>query len=267
MSDTGPARLIAAKTAVEKALSLDHNLSEAHAVLASIKLRLELDWNAAERERLAALKLNPKSPDILYESALNLATMGRPTEALRMLERAVRMDSGSASVARLRHAGHVYLWTRQYDRAIRKYSEVMSITPSSKAWMHECLAEAYLAKGDYREAIRHGRNARPLSQETLEQMKTRHNALEKAFNEGQERGYWEQQLEFENLRSDANHLMRLAAIYARIGKRTEAFNLLHDAYRNTPTEFAYSINTDSSFDSLRSERKWNELMDKLWRKK
>ena len=52
-----------ARTTVMKALELDENLGEAHAVLGHIKLLFDWDWSGAEKEERRALELSPNSAD------------------------------------------------------------------------------------------------------------------------------------------------------------------------------------------------------------
>jgi tetratricopeptide (TPR) repeat protein len=108
--------------AAQKAVSLNPNLGYAHSVLASAKGD-ELKWAEADKERRMAVTLNPNCQEILLESALNLAVMGRTNEALLDLERARRADPGSASNLREHFYGFVYAWCRQYDRALEIYSQ------------------------------------------------------------------------------------------------------------------------------------------------
>jgi len=264
----GPARWMAIQTAVSNALALDPQLSEAHAMLAVVKHRLELDWTGAANEMQKAIRYNPNSSETRYLCALGLAITGRREDAVKMLERAIASDPESASGVRQRHAGHVYTWSRQYDKGIEKYNEVIkNVSDSSHARIEGFLVEAYLGKGDYPKAIEHGRNAQPLPEETSDGMKARYGALKKALDDGGPQGYWEQARQFEETRSDDSHSMRLAAIYARLDRKEDALELLDEAYARTPTEFALGINTNPSFDCLRSEPEWAELMNKLWRKK
>src|SRR5262249_38525102 len=159
----------------------------------------------------------------LYEYALNLAVMGRRDESLKMLANAIRVDSMSTSVTRLRHAAHVYRWTRQYDRAIKKYEEGINEAPSSRVNMEVFLGQVYLGKKDYLKAIQLQRHAALLANGNPDQVNRQYDALEEAFKQGGSEGYWRKQLELELPRNDQEHLMRLAAIYARVNDPDNAF--------------------------------------------
>ncbi len=121
-----------ARTAAEKAVSLDPKSSAGHAFLASVKIH-ELDWDGAERERTLALGLNPNSEEILLESALNLAVMGRTNESLAILGKSFRANADAASNLRVFYSGLVYLLSRQYDRIIEIYDRF----PNCRNWLRE----------------------------------------------------------------------------------------------------------------------------------
>jgi serine/threonine protein kinase len=267
MGGSGPARLITARDAVQKALALDPKMSEAHAISSGIKRRLDLDWRAAEEELRLALTLNPASPDTLYEAALGLSVVGRKEEAVRALEKALSLDPESASVTRLRHAGHVYTWCHEYDKGITKYNEVLRDNPDGARRIEGALQQAWLARGSYLEAIRHGRNAFPYPDKNALQAAAHYDALERAFQQNGEPGYWAQELVFENSRTDDNHLMRLAAIYARLHRLRDSIEILTRAYNETPTEFAFNINTNPAFDHVRGDPDFERLIQNLWHKK
>lgn len=69
--------------AVEKALSLDPDLSEAYEVSVSPKLMVNWDWAGAEESIKRAIELNPNNPLAHATYAWMLAAQGRDAEALR----------------------------------------------------------------------------------------------------------------------------------------------------------------------------------------
>jgi tetratricopeptide (TPR) repeat protein len=261
-SGGGAATLSKARVAAEKAISLDTNSAFAHSVLASVKVH-DMDWAGADNERIRALTLKSNSQEILLESALNLAVMGRTNEALVDLEKARLADPDSASNLRPVFYGFVYDWSRQYDRAIKIYNQF----PNGGAWVREQCADSYLAKGDYANAIRQGKQAALERGDNRNQVNAKYDALEKAFKEGGQRKYWELRLEFETSQSGEEHFMRMAAIHARLNQLDEAFEFLSRARQETPLYFAIGINTNPSFDSLREEKRFQKMIDELRRKK
>jgi TolB-like protein/tetratricopeptide (TPR) repeat protein/tRNA A-37 threonylcarbamoyl transferase component Bud32 len=87
-----------AKTAALKAIELDPSLAEAHVALGHIKLWLDWDWPAAEREFKQGISLNPASALAHDEYALYLAAMGRREDAIAEAKRAQELDALSARI-------------------------------------------------------------------------------------------------------------------------------------------------------------------------
>jgi tetratricopeptide (TPR) repeat protein len=81
-----------AKAAAERAIALDGSLAEAHVALGHIKLWLDWDWPAAEREFTQGITLNPASALAHTEYAIYLATLGRGPEAMAEATRARDLD-------------------------------------------------------------------------------------------------------------------------------------------------------------------------------
>ena len=218
ISGSGATNIPKARLAAEKAVLLNRKLAVAHSILATVKLH-ELNWAGAEKERTLALKSNPNSEEILLESALNLAVMGKTNAALVILEKAHHANPDSASNVRVLLSGFVYAWCRQYDSAIEIYNQF----PEGGAWMHEQHAQACLAKGNYTNAMRLGKLAALERGADSTQVNAEFDGLEKAFKQGGPRNYWELKLEFEKAKNGENHLMHLASIYARLNQPDKTF--------------------------------------------
>jgi serine/threonine-protein kinase len=87
-----------AKTAALTALELDRTLAEAHVSLGHIKLWLDWDWPAAEREFKQGISLNPNSALAHNQYAMYLAAMGKLDEAIAEVKRAQELDALSPIV-------------------------------------------------------------------------------------------------------------------------------------------------------------------------
>ncbi|MBN1221720.1 MAG: protein kinase [Candidatus Aminicenantes bacterium] len=81
-----------AKEAVQKALDLDANSSEAHTSMGVILEIFDWDWKGAEREFKRALDLNPNHFDAHYEYALLLSRTKRFDEAEVEFKKSLRID-------------------------------------------------------------------------------------------------------------------------------------------------------------------------------
>ena len=81
-----------AQAAARKALQLDPNLADAHAVLGRIAAHYNYDWPTAEGEYKKALALNPSYATAHQYYALGLMAHGRFAEAQQQLDLARQLD-------------------------------------------------------------------------------------------------------------------------------------------------------------------------------
>jgi TolB-like protein/DNA-binding winged helix-turn-helix (wHTH) protein len=81
-----------AREAVERALSLNPNLAEAHAQMGRLKQTVDYDWAGANASFQRAVALEPGNPEYVSLAALTAACFGRFDEALQLARRAVDLD-------------------------------------------------------------------------------------------------------------------------------------------------------------------------------
>jgi adenylate cyclase len=98
-----------------KALELDNDLAEAHAVLAGLRQDVG-DWLTAERECKRALDLDPSSVVAHSYYVSYLQRMGRHDEAIAEAKRGQELDP--LSVRQHADVGYALYFARRYDQAI-----------------------------------------------------------------------------------------------------------------------------------------------------
>jgi TolB-like protein/DNA-binding winged helix-turn-helix (wHTH) protein/tetratricopeptide (TPR) repeat protein len=139
-----------AKVAVNKALSLDDSLAEAHTSLAFVSLYYDRDWTKAEREFRRAIALNPNYANGHHWYAEYLTLVGRHKQAIAESERARELDPLSTIINTW--LGSRYFFARQYDKAIEEYRNALEMDPNF-APARLVLGHAYEQKGMLKEAI------------------------------------------------------------------------------------------------------------------
>src|SRR5205823_2610322 len=139
-----------AKAAALRALNLDGNLAQAHAVLATFKMFYEWDWSGADHEFGRAIALNPNDATTHQWYAEYLSRVGRHAEALAEMDRALALDPLSRVINVVK--GTVLHWSRRDDEAIAQLRNTLELDPEF-AYTHMMLGQAYLAKGMHREAV------------------------------------------------------------------------------------------------------------------
>jgi TolB-like protein/Tfp pilus assembly protein PilF len=139
-----------AQKSVDRSLTLDDDLGEAHASRAA----LESDrghWERAEAEFRRALELSPGYATAHQWYAEGLATHGRTEEALVEIRRAREFDPLSLTVNV--QVGYILFMARRYDEAITQLRAAIDMDPYF--WMaHADLGHAYEQKRMYPDAIR-----------------------------------------------------------------------------------------------------------------
>jgi len=113
----------AVRAAAQRAIELDPQLGDAHAMLGSVAYWYEWDWPRAEQTMRRARELNPSSVDAHYGLAHVLMTTGRQAEALPLFTRAREIDPHSPPVncfegGMLAMSGHVGEGIARIEHAI-----------------------------------------------------------------------------------------------------------------------------------------------------
>ncbi len=112
----------------EKAVEIDGQLAEAHAMLAQFRKQLDFDWDKVQQEMNRALELNPFSPVVRMRRAVaGLMPFGRLDEAVADLEMATELDP-IALFPRLWLA-FMYSLDRRFDRALEEAHLLLELEP------------------------------------------------------------------------------------------------------------------------------------------
>ena len=139
-----PEAFARAKEAAERAVALDPELAEAHAVLAQVKFYLDLDWEGAEQSFQRAIELNPSLASNHYHYAWLLATLDRTDEAIAEHQRAQELDP--LTPVHSAWLGGLYLVLGRTDDALSELRDINELVPES-FWGQVLLGETYMAMG------------------------------------------------------------------------------------------------------------------------
>ncbi len=134
-----------AKRAVNRALQLNPDLSNAHTSLALIQFLIDLNWPGAEKSLQRAIELNPNNADAYHRYGYFLMRVGRFDEALEKQEKARELNPLSNVVQS--GIGVIYLCARRYPEAIEQLEKTAAENPqfSYPRWL---LGTTYEAVGD-----------------------------------------------------------------------------------------------------------------------
>lgn len=129
-----------------KALQLDPNLAEAHA-LASFLGWADDDHDLSEKEAKKALELNPNLSEVHVSLSRVMMSKGYPQSAIKALEKAYSLDPLSGEV--IRHLALMLSWTGKDSEAFELLKRNSKIAPFES---HLGLAEYFIGKKDYAKA-------------------------------------------------------------------------------------------------------------------
>src|SRR5262249_15207084 len=146
---------------VHKALELDANLAEAHAVLGLLDEQWRWDWAAGDSEFKRALQLNPGLATTHHWYSGYFARMGRFDEAVAEAQRAVELDP--LGVPLIQNLGNMYEYAHQFDRAIEQYKKGIQLDPGfNDSALYKYIAFIYGMRqqnNEAAEALREGASA------------------------------------------------------------------------------------------------------------
>jgi serine/threonine protein kinase/tetratricopeptide (TPR) repeat protein len=244
-----------AKAAVAKALELDPDLPEAHTVAGMIAATYDWDWVKAEREFKRSLELDPNLAITHYRYAwVYLSPMGRHDEAIAEMKRAMELEP--LSLVQGANFGGVYLYARQFDKALDQAKKTYDLDPNlitGQNWM----CHAYDVNGMYAESLAISEKAAQLNRSLFA-------ALGYAYAKSGQRQKAEAVLtqwkELEKTKYVANYWM--AIVYAALGEKEAAFAELEKAYQ-AHDWFFQRLRTDPFMDPLRDDPRFKDLVRRL----
>ena len=247
--------VLKARSAAKRALELDETIAEAHRSLSTINLNYDWDWPAAERECRRAIELNPGDALNHQYYGWYLGLMGRFDESLVVLRRAEILDPLSPNITFA--IGITYYWSGQYDRAIEECRKATELNPNVGGLIQICLGEAYLKQRKFPEAIAEIQKA---GQFGVMQAAT----LGYAYAVSGNRSKAEQVLGQLQTLGTQKYVppFTSALIYAGLGDKDQAFAWLEKAYTERSV-WMPSLKIDPKFDSLRSDRRFADLMRRV----
>jgi TolB-like protein/DNA-binding winged helix-turn-helix (wHTH) protein/Tfp pilus assembly protein PilF len=255
IDDPTTARLLALK-----ALELDATSTEAHLIVANVIYRRDWRFQAAEKEFQNALRVDPNSVVAHREYGVFLAQMGRFPEALAELTNTAQLDP--LSPESYSDLGLLfYLWHR-HDESIAHLKHALSLDPNFQ------MASRHLLR------IHETRNEIPQYIDTFAKASSWFNVtpaqaadLAQEWRQQYRRGgapaFWRARLRFELQRRPLAHPFGLARIYAQLGDTPKAVAQLQEAYDQRDSLLVSWMKTDPQFDSLRSDPRFQALLNKI----
>ena len=245
-----------AKGPAEKAIALDDQSAEAHTSLANFKIWYEYDWAGAEVEFRRAFALNPNYAFAHDQFGLGLALQGKFDEAFAEGKRALELDPLSPQIPLDTSVGLAFQGKYQAAKDLVKRAADLDPTLFFAPWEAGCIA---IQEGKLRDAIPEFRKAKAMDSPAFVSA-----WLAYAYGASGDRAAALAELEDLKKRSlrGSPTPFNLALVYLGLGDRARALDYLEKAYASDSQWLGW-LKNDRTFDPLRSEPRFTELLKKL----
>jgi TolB-like protein/DNA-binding winged helix-turn-helix (wHTH) protein/Flp pilus assembly protein TadD len=243
-----------ARAAALRAIELDDDIAEAHAILGCVRLGFDWDWSGAASALRRALELNPSDAFARHGYADYLTALGRPEEGLEQ----VMIGRDCDPLSPLAHYPvlyHLFLLQR-YDEVITESRKALELFPGWGAARRR-LGWALFSQGRYEAAFAELRQDLGAAPAFLE-------ALERGFAEAGPRGASRAVAELLAARAVSEYVdpLQIAGHFARAGDADRAIDWLEKAFENRSPLLGL-IQVDPDFAGLRTDPRIAALVRRI----
>ncbi|MBA3632945.1 MAG: hypothetical protein H0W58_09085, partial [Acidobacteria bacterium] len=241
--------------AINKALELDQNLSEAYSVLCENKMYYEYDFAGAEASCKRAIELKPDSPQAhnIYARFL-MGPGGRFDEAITEIKTAIDLDPAAYYHQAIYKI--VLTYARRYDEADQQLERLAAMNPNGAVGIFWYVGGLEM-QGNNSEAFERLMRFQTLAktdEKTRQLFKT---AYQTSGWQGVLREHAKRYYEYSTAHSFSG-----ACINAQIGDKDKAFEYLEKSYQERELWMAY-LQVDPRLDPLRGDPRYHELVRRV----
>lgn len=183
--------------------------------------------------------------------------MGRLDDAIGEAKRAQEIEPLAPFSPTL--IGRILYYARRYDQAIAQLQKPLELDPSLIS-VHYWLARAFIMKSEYQEAIAELQNAVSLSGRSPVMLAALGHAYAISDKPGEARKLLEGLDKLSKQRYVPSY--NIAEIYAGLGEKDRAFELLQKAYTER-TDLLIWLNVDPVWDGLRLDPRFADLVQRM----
>ena len=248
------AMILKARASAARALTLDPELAEAHALLGVLSFLYDWDWSTAASELKKATELNPNYAMAHSWYAAFLFSTGKRSDAVSELQKAMDVDPASGTTALV--YGFMLYNSRRYNEAIEQFQKVIEKHPDSSL-AYFGTAVAYERKRMFRKALKNYLKAKELSGASPEQIAE----LRASFARAGLRGYWQRELAVAASQPLPDTCWSTVSA-AHIADTAQTLGFLERAYQSRCSALT-SLKIDPLYDRLRSEPRFKNIMQRM----
>jgi len=242
--------------AINKALALDKNLSEAHSALCENKYLYEWDFAGAERECKLAIELDPGSSQAHEIFSRYLMGRGRHDEAIAEIKTAIDLEPASRFFQHI--YGRALFYARRYSEAADQFKRVIAMDKNFLA-SYSYATSALALQGNESEAMEWFMKLLALRNADEETVRSFRTAFQSSGWQGVLRE-WLKRLDTVGGRDFDG-----AAYNTQIGNKDAAFEYLEKLYQRREFSINY-VQVDPRLDGLRDDPRFHEFVKRVEKK-
>jgi len=246
-----------AKLTGEKAAQLDDTLPEAHEALGSVKLYSDWDFPAAEREFKRAIELNPNYSDAHSTYSCHFKALRRYPEEIAEARHGQTLDPLSAFSNM--ELGEALYQARHYDEAIEQIRKTVELDPHFFVSYH-VRARAFEQKKMYAEAIADCQEWMKIFPDDPNALATLAHVYATMGKRREAEDIIRKLLEMSKQRYFSPYWIAVA--YAGLGDKDQAFRYFEKALDDRYFLMIW-INSDARLDNLRSDQRFADLVHRI----
>jgi len=250
-----------AKAAALRALEMQPDLFEAHALLGVVRSQDEWAWQQAELALRRSLELNPHCAATRHRYGVYLVQSARPNEARLELNWAQRLDplSVSVAVAAILPLVLTVPSRRQHPKAIQRLKRIYALSPQSCDAVH-LLAICYADRQQYDEAASVLVNALTLSSDDPQLLSRLGYVYARAGDSGGVQWILSRLAE----RAAVHRIspVHTALVHAGLGDRDSTSDYLERAYQERDRMLSM-LKVDPAWDEFQSDTRFRDLLQRV----
>ena len=243
------------KKYAEKALSMDNNISEAHATLGGIAMNQEWNWENAKKEFKLAISLNPNNATAHQYYAELLDVLGKYKESGEELDIALSLNPHS--VVMHFEKSWKYFHEGAYDKALAENQKVKELNESFQGYIWFCFT-IYVFQNKHREAIDELKKIVKLNDLTEKYTFN----IEEVYQDYGIEGVYRELIRSELKAKDKYSTKRLADYHAFLGENQKALSYLEELYE-TRNKDILGIKRGIYLRELNSEPRFLAILKKM----
>jgi tetratricopeptide (TPR) repeat protein len=256
--DIAPSEVhLKAKAAALRAIELDNDLADAHAVLGWVNFWFDWDWKSAEAEFKRALELDPRNADAHSYYANLLSILGRHNEALAEAKLARELDPVNLRINSLE--GEFLIFAGQVDEGLNRLQKTVELDPNFSL-SHHFMITGYCEKQMFAKAVEEARTAVKLAPTNSNANALLGYSLAKEGNTSEARAVVDQMVKDSGARYVS--ASAIAVVFNALGDHDNAYSWLDRAFQEHDSRLIF-LKVDPKWNNLRSDPRFQAILKRV----